>query len=376
MNAAPGDVTVESPAGDPVEFTLSSTVPEDWDALAGSDPAADFFHSAAWTVALGEHLPHLQPLWLAGRQGGRLVAGLAAVRSRRDVGVGPWRLRLDRFESHLESAYGGPLVAGRLSEALRESLFLQTVDAYRQVRGTRCSVRHLSLNPRQEERFGGLLRRKTSWRRRPLTAAILDLEGGPEEVARSRMAKNKRNERNRGLRSGAEVFATREESLLDAYYCLYAAACRHWGKQAMPLGLLRDILAEPQERVFLTCVRLDGRVIGGHLNCQQGRGVVTWNGVTDPAYARSHFPSTLAIWGDIVESCRRSAGWLDLGSSGGIDSLVAFKKHCGAQERLRGWYVREPLLVRAALAARDLWRRARPGAAARFSRWHDGTPKR
>ena len=121
---------------------------------------------------------------------------------------------------------------------------------------------------------------------------------------------------------------------------------------------------------FFTCVKWEGRVIGGHLNLHRGAWVTAWSGVTDPELARTHFPSTLAVWGDVEEACRRGALWLDLGASDGLATLAEFKRTLGAATRERGWYLAER-------APRRLLRRLaglRPGGAR--GRWHDDSGHR
>ena len=105
-----------------------------------------------------------------------------------------------------------------------------------------------------------------------------------------------------------------------------------------------------------------------HLNGK----VQAWNGVTDPAYARTHFPATLACWGDLVEACRLGASWLDLGASGPFASLQGFKRSFGADLQMRGYYVADSPALRGLRRARNLMakaasRRPRP-------RWHDQAP--
>ena len=48
---------------------------------------------------------------------------------------------------------------------------------------------------------------------------------------------NKRNERNRGLRRGAQVFVSRDDADLAAYYPLYTAAAARTGRGADPVDV-------------------------------------------------------------------------------------------------------------------------------------------
>jgi len=101
-----------------------------------------------------------------------------------------------------------------------------------------------------------------------------------------------------------------------------------------------------------------------------GARVFAWNGVTDPAFARTHFPATLCFWGDLVEACRRGAQWLDFGASGGVNSLAGFKKYFGAELMPRGFYVADSRLLGALRWGGATLGRLRGGTA---RRWHDGS---
>lgn len=313
-------------------------VPRQWDQLLQADPAADFFHTPTWLNTACASYRELEPLWLTAWQGDRLVGGLAAVRR---LGRVPLLGRVEYLESNLEGTSGGPLVSDELPAELQAEVFRTLIEDFlgrRSCNLVRCSV---SLNTRHEERFGSLLKDDPRWSRREVPGAVIDVSAGLETVEMTRLNNNKRNERNRGLKRGAEVFTTSEARWLEQYYPIYEAASRRWGTAPVPLNFLLNLLKTGPEHTFFTCVKLEDKVIGGHLNLVFGDRVVAWNGVTDPAVARTHFPGTLVFWGDIVEACSRGARQLDLGASGGVVSLEGFKKHFGADLESRGFYVNE-----------------------------------
>jgi hypothetical protein len=262
-------------------------------------------------------------------------------------------------------------VAADLAPAEQEALVRALLGSYRRLRPGPLGAVTLALGPDRERRFGPLVAGIEGWTRHASPTAVIDLAGGAETVERDRLAMTKRNERNRGLRRGARVTASREASDLAAYYPLYAAAAAQWGVRPTPLAFLTELLADPGERVFFTCVRLEDRVIGGHLNLHLGDRVFAWNGVSDPSCARTHFPATLCFWGDIVEACRRGARWLDMGASGGHASLEGFKRYFGAELQERGYYVDEGAALR---LARAITGRVGSGGPKRgpVRRWHDG----
>ena len=281
-----------------------------------------------------------------------------------------------RYESSLEGTTGGPLIAGDLESAEQEHVFGLLVDALSGLELGPLGTCAMVLGPVREERFRPLMRNRTEWVRTDAPTAAVSLDGGIEQVEKSRLVRTKRNERNRGLRRGVEVFSTDDVALLREYYGIYERASRHWGIEPSPLELLESLLMDPSGRVFFICVRFEGKVIGGHLNLHYGDRILAWNGVTDPALSRSHFPGTLCFWGDLVEACLRNAAWLDMGGSGGVGSLVGFKKYFGAELQMRGLYVRDSKAAGILRKGRDLWRR-RPGTGSTV-RWHDavaGTDK-
>lgn len=349
-----------------LELVRQDEPPAAWEELLAADPDAGYSHSAHWTRCAAAHFTAARGIWLTVRLGGRLVGGLAALLRT------PSRPAVARLESSLDGTAGGALVAVDLERKRQEEVFRILLAALHGLRPRWPSIVTVTLDPAHEARFGHLLVGDRRWRRQNLPTAVINLTGGPDEVAASRLAANKRNERNRGLRRGAVVSATRDPALLAAYYTLYERAAAHWGHRPTPLALLQDLLADPQERVFFTCVRLDDRVIGGHLNLHLGDVVLAWSGVSDPAYARSHFPATLCVWGDIVEACRRGAHRLDMGASNSLSSLEGFKRYFGAEKQLRGFYHSTTPGLALLRRGRQWWREQ---TARHRGRWHDGNPR-
>lgn len=349
-------------AADRLQVALGAAAPDDWEELVASDPDADFFHTRAWTDAVAATYPNRTALWMTVRAGERLVAGLAAVeRTGR---------RVELVESSLEGTSGGPVVAGDLPADFAETLARLLLDRFHDLRGGLLSSLSVSLNSGHERRFGDLLREDSRWMRHDHPAAVVPLEGGIEVVEHERLNRTKRKERNRAERGGVEVSVTRDPGRVAAYYPVYLEAAANWGVEPAPLELLQALLAIPETRdlgrgaAFFTCVELEGRVIGGHLNLVYGDRVVAWSGVTDPRFARSHFPATAAICNDLEEACRRGASRLDLGGSGGSSNLETFKKAFGAVEETRGWYTSDTSALRLLRAVRRLLpgRGARSGA--------------
>ena len=351
---------------------ISNRAPGGWAELLSRDPTAEFTHTQYWSDAVCGNLPHAGAVWLSLRRSGDLVGGLNAVQStsfRKVIGL---RYGLKRLDSSFEGTSGGPVIAGDIAPAEQDLVFEKLVDALADLRRGLLDSCAMVLSAAREERFGRLMRIRSAWVRQDAQTAVVSLSGGIDQVEKDKLVMNKRNERNRGLRRGAEVFATDDATLFGEYYGIYDRAALHWGIDPVPESLLQALLRDGDGRVFFTCVRLDGKVIGGHLNLHHRDKVLAWNGVTDPQYARTHFPATLCLWGDMVEACRRGAAWLDLGGSGSIGSLAGFKKYFGAELQVRGLYVLDSPTTGLLRKGRDKWRAKREPSSP--DRWHDAGP--
>jgi hypothetical protein len=359
-------------SGGGFSLEISNRAPGDWAELLSRDPAAEYTHTQYWSDAVRDNLPRAGAVWLSLRRSGDLVGGLNAVQSttfRKVIGL---RFGLKRLDSSFAGTSGGPVVAADIAPVDQDLVFEKLVDALAALRAGLLGSCAMVLSAAREERFGRLMRGRSAWVRQDAQTAVVSLSGGIDQVEKDKLVMNKRNERNRGLRRGAEVFVTDDAALFGEYYGIYDRAALHWGIDPVPESLLQALLRDGDGHVFFTCVRLEGKVIGGHLNLHHHDKVLAWNGVTDPQYARTHFPATLCFWGDMVEACRRGAAWLDLGGSGSIGSLAGFKKYFGAELQVRGLYILDSSTIGLLRKGRDKWR----GGREPFSqdRWHDSGP--
>ncbi len=346
-SAAPSD---EAAA---LRVARAAAPPPGWDDLAALGVGAGFFHGALWTGCIARHAPGARPLWLVATEAGRLVGGLAAVERRR----GPFRL----IESHYEGTAGGPAVAPELPPPRQDAVAGALLSAFaREGRRPGVLAAGVVLPPAADARWGPLAAR-AGLRRRAVPAAVLPLAGGVDAVEYGIFPKNRRNERNQALRRGLTAgVTTHDASLLEEYHGVYLAAARRWGVDPAPLPLLRALLLGGAGAVFLSWVRWEGRVVGGHFNLHHDGTVTAWNGATAPEHNDKH-PATLLVWTDIEEACRRGAAWLDLGGSGGVAGVARFKELLGAREEIRGRW-------ESAAPAYRLWGRlrgSRPGGAGR-----------
>jgi hypothetical protein len=235
---------------------------------------------------------------------------------------------------------GGPLVSPDLETAEQEEVGAALAGVLQSRLGGRCVGATMSLTAAQEGRLGNVLRRR-GWTRTPIPAAVVPMAGGLNHVEYNVLPKNRRNERNRGLRRGAEIGTSYDPADLSAFYPLYQAAADRWGIAPAPLPLLQQLLTAGERRVFLCTVRYEGRVIGAHLNLQHGDRVTAWIGATMAEHNRTLFPATLLIWQGMVECAARGVTAFDLGGSAGRSKLADFKRLFGAETEERSLYRRE-----------------------------------
>ncbi|MFT5315036.1 MAG: hypothetical protein ACI9UK_000866, partial [Candidatus Krumholzibacteriia bacterium] len=276
---------------DAFTWDVAEGAPDDWEQLLSATGAVDYSQTKHWQNVFCRHREGAKQVWLTVRRGQELVAGMPAIITQQSRRVGG-ALSLRRIDSSVDGVSGGPLLHPSLSTPEQDHVFAQLMKMLLDERPAGLSSAGVALSATCDQRFGTLMAAEKRWHRRPSPTAMVSLAGGSEVVASDRLVVNKRNERNRGLRRGAEVFATTDPNLMAQYYPIYTSACAHWGVAPLPLALLQDLLSDPDDRVFFTCVRFEDKVIGGHLCLHLGDVVFAWNGVTDPEFARTHFPAT------------------------------------------------------------------------------------
>ncbi len=311
------------------EVVVGETPPPGWLDLVAHAPEATFFHLPVWTEALVRTVPGCAPLWLAATRDDRLVGGMVGVARRRGV--------LRRLASHFEGTAGGPLVKTALPADQRRDVARALLAAWTRLARRPTVVAAEMILPPASDAAWRAEALAAGWRRRDLTAAVLPLTGGVAAVEYGVFPKNRRNERNRSRRRGCVAGVATDAAPLDEYYPIYRAAARRWGVTPAPRQLLVELLTRSGGAAFLSWVRWEGRLIGGHLCLHHRDDVTAWLGATASAH-NDKFPATLLVWTDIEEACRRQALRLDLGGSGGSASIARFKELLGAHAEVRGHY--------------------------------------
>ncbi|MFO7654724.1 MAG: GNAT family N-acetyltransferase [Candidatus Krumholzibacteriia bacterium] len=334
----------------PLALEIDDRPPAGWDDLA-TVAAADFFATGLFVTALAEHLPGAQPLFLALRQGDRLVAGLPAIRRARR-GLGRWH-------SLPDGTTGGPLVAPDLPSDLAERAVSLLTAEFRARLGGREITATMSLSAESDACWRPLLAR-AGWERISIPTSVIPLDGGLAHVESQVLPKNRRNERNRGLRRGARLATTTDPQAAADFHAIYRAAAAGWDVEPTPLPLVQRLLRDGAGRVFLCTAHHEGELLGAHLNLQHGRRVTAWLGATRQEHARTLFPATLLVWQGLVECAARHVDRFDLGGSAGRAQLAEFKRLLGARTEERGLYRRDVAWAAALRRFRSLPTRPAP----------------
>ena len=275
-----------------------------------ADP--DFLEVAA------RHTPGGRALYLVAEHGGATAGGLAGL-VRRHRGI-------DRLECSLEGTPGGPLFAPgppTLASAVTDALGRHVTGVLR----GRLALAALT-PPGSGEHVAQAP--PTGWNAATYESAVVDCRGGADHVGQALWTNNRRNERNRGLKRGCTLQEESRAEALAEWYPLYEAGAAGWSQSPLPQALLAELLSACPGRVIFNTVRLDGRIIGGHVCLRWGDRLLAWQGGADPAVARTHFPTTLLYWQDIVWAADHGLAAVDFGGCVGRDSLRDFKRRCGA----------------------------------------------
>jgi len=334
-----------SVAKDGLRITSSDTPPAGWDEMIAGAAGATFFHTSLWHGSVSRRIPGAESVWISAERGGCPIGGLPALMTRR----GPLRI----FSSCHVGTNGGPVVNASLPPDERRLVASGLLaELERLARGPAAAI-GISLAAGSEHEYADIF--GPGWKRTPVPVAVIPLAGGLEKIDSDILKMNRRNERNRSLRRGCTVDASVAQADLEAFWPIYVEAAARWGVEPTPRELMSELLEVGEGRVFLTCVRLDGEMLGAHFNMHFGDRVTAWIGATS-RNRKDIFPGTMVVWGDLQESCARGASCLDLGGSGGQQGVANFKRLLGAETEERGFWSRTSLFWRIAGAGRRLLR--------------------
>ena len=160
----------------------------------------------------------------------------------------------------------------------------------------------------------------------------IDLDDGFDAVRR-RWTKGHRSGARKAERLGVTVRLAQGAGDWAAYESITAHSERRWGEGRLliprPAGLFAALAGQPGVRLWLA--EHDGRAVAGALCLESPGHIAYWHGAAlDDAFGMR--PVNLLLQEAIRDACERpGVTWFDMGSSGPLDGVRAFKKSFGAQ---------------------------------------------
>jgi len=290
---------------------VGSASREDWDEAVTGCPWATFFHTPVWAEVLTQTFSHYEIATPAFRYEDGNLAVLPLLRLRLLEGL-YW------YESMVPGVYGGPVFKTEPRSQHYEPIweYLRTL-----------SDVEIMGNPFASWTLEGFATR-------PLFTQYLRLDSGYEAVRRG-FSKGHRAAIKYAARQGVEVRVVGSPEDFDAYYAIYQASLRRWGKNASgfyPRQLFRNLAARPEvgDKIRLWLASVGSRVVSGALVFYHNHHAVYWHGAT-LGECFSYRPVHLTVAMAIEDACQRGYEYFDFNPSGGYQGVVAFKEHFGTQ---------------------------------------------
>lgn len=289
-----------------MKTTTLDTFPVELDDVALDSPHATFYHSRVWLESVAAAYPRMQFRCIVAEDGGRPVGYLPFFIARR----GPLR----RAWSLPFGTYGGPA-------CLEDDATGVLLDAYALV------LREAGIIEVGWVDFRTLTRvdDPEDW----YETHLVDLTVGFDRLFAEKYAVQRRQRARRAERLGVTVERSEDPEGLRAYYRIFRAKVKSFGRESFyNERLYQELFARGGDSVRLHLAYQDGRVVGGHLNFHYKDTVIAWYGVVAKESERSQ-AGTLLYAQCMREACEEGFATYNLGASLGKSSLVHFKESLG-----------------------------------------------
>lgn len=316
-----------------IETVSSNTSPEYWSALA-SKSGANYFQGSSWSSAISKNYPGCDAVWITLFHGEMPVGGLVFIRVARSI--------FTQLYNNYEGTSGGPFCLLTLSDEEKVKVNSMLLEEFAKLSSGKRVIASTVCTSSSEA--DDILSR-AGFEKQPFTGASISLTDGYNHVEMNIIKKNRRNERNRSMKRGCTTGVTTDPKIIDEYYPIYLRATSRWGTRPVPEQLLKDLMTDSSGDAFMSWVRFDGKLVGGHLNFSAGGIVTAWNGATD-LELKDVFPASVLIFTDVEEACSRGSALLDLGAHGGVKGVERFKRMFGAESDQRTMFTKKTVIKR------------------------------
>ncbi len=297
---------------------VSTTVPEGWVALLDSDPSASPSHRPELWEAMAAAVPAFEWRVLELRDGG-LAGGAPLVISRRGpfrwVHALPWLLPAPPLARAGQHARADDALCAAFADLAAEERAVGGEWSFYRPEGPAPDASALSRVPGETRRF---------------STAVLPLAAGLDAV-RSELHRKQRQALDHAL---AQPFTFAEDPVgLEEAQALHLAQSRHWpGHRPVPLELCSRLLrAGPAEarvgRLFT--LRSRHELVSATFALDGPHETFVWWSGTRPEGRRVNAFVRL-LWGVAEWAAARGRRRLNLGASGGLSQVAAFKSALGA----------------------------------------------
>lgn len=274
---------------------------------------ATFFHTPAWLAVLEASFRRLRTGWITAREGGELVGVMPVVEMQR----GPFRF----LWSLPFGTYGHPLARDPAVRAALLRIFVRLA--------SRCCCLESAASFFDSAWFsdvpaGACVRMEE--------CCLIELEGSFEDFWRGVLSSKRRQLCNRGLRAGVTVRVLETEEEVQAFHALYVAGSRAWGGvHPYPLRFFLELFKRRDSGVVFWGGYIGGKLLGGNIDFYYGEMAQAWQaGISPEAYP--YHVGSLLVTSAVEEAYRRGFKIFNLGSSGGDEGLIFFKKSLGGTE--------------------------------------------
>jgi hypothetical protein len=289
---------------------LGSVSEERWRAVLDASPGATVFQTPEWSRVLAETYGYRPATRLYETDAGDVLIPMMEMQ----------RLGF-RILSSMPLGYGGVFTTAPVDTVVGPIL----KDL---VRGRTLKL-YLTLPPRSGmtvPSIPGLVPYGSDWN----DCQIVDLDGGAEGVV-ARASRIVRRQIRGGIRCGVETTVENTLEGYRAFYEIYTARSREWGyaEPPYPFRLFEAIHRHLGPMAQLIIARLHDDIVGGQLLLIHGSTASAWLIAwkrTDPDCHQS----SMLIRHALAESRERGARFLNLGSSGQLNGVRAYKASWGA----------------------------------------------
>jgi hypothetical protein len=182
-------------------------------------------------------------------------------------------------------------------------------------------------------------------RRVPHLVHVVDLRGGFAKLWSERFSSGTRNKLRKAAKARVEIEWGCSDRLAAAHHELYrrwtlrraaengipARVAVRLARRREPPGRLPALARRLGDRCRIGIATIGGEPVASTVVLQQGAHALYWRSASDRERAGRAYPNYLLVARALEEAAASGCHWFHMGESGGVESLMAFKDHFGAE---------------------------------------------